>query len=179
MTRHVLAEHERTLGPDAFYTLATMNNLAIMLASDGRLQEAIELQQESLKRHFRKFGADNIGTVNAMLELGEFQRDAGQEDDAEATLEKLLAIENRAFAPDQGETAATKYDLASVLLRKGQVDRAVAVLREALSGNLAPRIAQGLPTDPLFTSLHNDHRFKELLALAQKRFPQQSAGKEE
>jgi eukaryotic-like serine/threonine-protein kinase len=171
LTRHVLQQHERTLGPDAFYTLATMNNLSIMLASDGRVGEAIELQQESLKRYLHKFGPDNIGTVNAMLDLGEFQRDAGREDDAEATLEKLLAIENRVFAPDQGETAATKYDLASVLLRKGQVDSAVALLREALNGDLAPRIAQGLPADPLFASLQNDPRFKELLPILRKRFP--------
>lgn len=133
--------------------------------------ETIELQQESLKRYLRKFGPDNIGTVNAMLDLGEFQRDAGREDDAEATQEELQAIEHRSFAPDQGETAATKYDLASVLLRKGHVDSAVALLREALSGDLAPRIAQGLPTDPLFAPLHNDPRFKELQAIVQKRFP--------
>ena len=174
LTRHVLEQHERTLGPDAFYTLATMNNLAIMLASDGRAQEAIDVQQESLKRHLRHFGPDNIGTVNAMLELGEFQRDAGRDDDAQATLENLLAIEKRAFAPDQGETAATEYDLASVFLRKGQTDRALASLREALNGNLAPRIAQDLPTDPLFASLRNDPRFRELTTLAQKRFPPQS-----
>jgi tetratricopeptide (TPR) repeat protein len=177
LTRHLLQQRERKQGPDAFYTLATMNNLAIMLASDGRVKEAIDLQQESLNRHLRKFGPDNIGTVNAMLELGEMQRDAGQDDNAEATLEKLLTIENRAFAPEQGETAATKYDLASVLLRKGQPDRAVALLREALNGDLAPRIAQGLPTDPLFASFRNDPRFKELLTLQQKRFPTPSPAK--
>lgn len=171
LVRHVLEQHERTLGPEAFYTLATMNNLAIMLAGDGRIDEAIEVQQESLNRHLRKFGPDNIGTVNAMLELGEFERDAGREDDAQATLEKLLAIENRAFAPDQGETAATQYDLASVLLRKGQKQEAMALLRAAVNGDLAPRIAQGLPTDPLFASLHNDSQFKGLLAMLQKRFP--------
>lgn len=173
LTRHVLEQQERTLGPDAFYTLVTMNNLAIMLAGEGRVGEAIEVQQESLKRHLRKFGSENIGTVNAMLELGQFQRDAGREDDAEATLEKLLAIENRAFAPDQEETAETEYDLASVILRKGQADRALTLLREAVGGDLAPRIAQGLPTDPLFASLRNDPRFKPLLALVRNRFPPQ------
>ena len=177
LTRHVLEQHERTLGPNAFYTLATMNNLAIMLASNGRLQEAIELQQESLRRHLRIFGPENIGTVNAMLNLGELQRDAGHEDDAEATLEKLLAIEQRAFAPDQGETAMTKYDLASVLLRKGQADQAMELLREVVGGAMAPRIAQGLPNDPLFASLHNDPRFKTLISIVEKRFPPQPQAK--
>jgi eukaryotic-like serine/threonine-protein kinase len=171
LTRHVLAQHERTLGSDAFYTLATMNNLAIMLATENRLREAIDLQQESLQRHLRRFGPENIGTVNAMLELGEFQRDAGEEDEAETTLENLLAIETRAFAPDQGETAQTKYDLASVVLRKGQADRAMTLLREAVGGNLAPRTAQGLPSDPLFASLRKDARFKQLVGSLHKRFP--------
>lgn len=170
LTRHVLAEHERTLGPDAFYTLATMNNLAIMLASDRRLAEAVALQKESLKRHLRRFGPENIGTVNAMLNLGEFERDAGQEDEAEGTMEKLLAIEQRAFAPDQGETAATKYDLASVLLRKGQADRALSLLRDAIDHGLAPRIAQGLPSDPLFARLRGDSRFQALTVSVEKRF---------
>jgi len=177
LTRLVLQQHERTLGPDAFYTLATMDNLAIMLAADGRLKEAIEMQEESLKRHTRKFGSDNIGTVNAMLDLGEMQREAGQEDEAEATLQELLTIENRAFAPEQGETAATQYDLASVLLRKGQTDQALQLLQKALSGNLAPRIAQGLPADPLFSSLHHDPRFEKLVDSVQKRFPVQSLAK--
>ena len=94
-----------------------------------------------------------------------------QEDEAETTLENLLRIETRAFAPDQGETAQTKYDLASVLLRKGQADRAMALLRDAVSGNLAPRTAQGLPSNPLFASLREDPRFKELMISVQKRFP--------
>lgn len=179
LTRRVLAAHERTLGPDAFYTLATMNNLAIMLASDGRLPEAVTLQREALRRHLRRFGPDNIGTVNAMLNLGEFQRDAGQNDAAQTTLENLLVIEKRAFAPDQGETAATKYDLASVLLRKGQTDRALALLDDAVAHGLAPRIAQGLPADPLFASLRGDSRFQAITAAVARRYPPQPPSKAE
>ena len=171
LVRHVLAQHERTAGPDAFYTLVDMDNLAIMLATNGQLAQAITVEQASLRRHLRRFGPENIGTVNAMLDLGEFQRDAGEEDAAKATLEQLLGIETRAFAPDQGETAATKYDLAAVLLRQGQKAKAVAMLDAALTADLPPRIAQGLPTDPLFAALHADPRFQRLVAAVRKRFP--------
>jgi serine/threonine protein kinase len=171
LVRHVLAQHERTAGPDAYYTLVDMDNLAIMLATNGQLAQAIAVEQDSLQRHLRRFGPENIGTVNAMLDLGEFQRDAGEEDAAEAMLRHLLSIERRAFAPDQGETAGTEYDLASVLLRQGHKGRAMTMLRAALASDLPPRIAQGLPSDPLFASLHADPQFQGLVAAVRQRFP--------
>lgn len=177
LTRKVLQQQTRTLGPDARYTLVTMDNLAIMLASANRLDEALKLEQDSLARHIRALGPENLDTVNAMLNLGDFQRDAGDEDDAEQTFGKLLEIENRFLGPDQLEIAVTKYDLASVLVRKGRKEEAVPLIRQALEHGLAPRIAQELPTDPLFASLHNDPRFRALIAIARKRVqPQSSPG---
>jgi len=170
LTRKVLDQQKRTVGPDAKYTLVTMNDLAIMLANDHRLDEALELQQDSVNRHLRVFGPANIGTVNAMLNLGEFQRDAGDEDDAAKTFRNLLGIEGRFFGPDQLETAVTKYDLASVLLRKGQRSDAISLLRQSVEHGLAPRILQGLPKDPLFAALHNDPRFAALVGTAHQRF---------
>ncbi len=163
ITQDVLEKQKRSLGPDAFYTLVTMDNLAIMLAGDGRLDEAIKLQQDSLEKHLRVLGPENIGTINAMLNLGEFQRDAGRNDEAERTFRQLLETENRVLGPDQGETAATRYDLASVLLRKGQRDEALSLLGQAIDHGLAPRIALGLATDPLFASLNGDSRFDSLV----------------
>jgi serine/threonine protein kinase len=171
LVRHVLAQHERTEGPDAYYTLVDMDNLAIMLATNGQLAQAIAVEQASLQRHLRRFGPENIGTANAMLDLGEFQRDAGEEDAAEATLRHLLSTERRAFAPDQGETAGTEYDLASVLLRRGHKEKAMAMLQAALAADLPPRIAQGLPRDPLFAALHADRRFQAMVAALRQRYP--------
>jgi eukaryotic-like serine/threonine-protein kinase len=174
LTRKVLERQKVILGSDARYTLVTMDNLALMLAGANRLDEALKLQQDSLDRHIRVFGTENLETVNAMLNLGEFQRDVGREEDAEQTFETLLEIENRLFGPDQAETAVTNYDLASVLARKGQRAKALPLLRHAVEHGLAPRIAQGLPTDPLFASLHGDRRFTALVATIRTRFGPQS-----
>lgn len=168
LTRDVLEKQKRALGPNAFSTLGTMDNLAIMLAEVNRYDEAIELQKESLEKHMLVFGPNDIGTVDAVLNLGEMQRNAGQIDEATHTLQDLLQTERRAFAPDQGETAATEYDLASVFLLKGQKEQALSMLRASIDGGLAPRIALGLPTDPLFTSLRKDPRFTAIVAQAQK-----------
>jgi len=167
LTRHVLDSQTRHLGPDAFSTLGTMDNLAIMLAIEGRLDQAIALQEDSLERHLRALGARNIGTIGAMLNLGEFQRDAGRDDEAMRTFQKLLVTETLYYGPEQGESAATKYDLASVLLRKKQKDQAISLLSGAIN-HLPPRIALGMSSDPLFVSLHGDPRFEALVVEAKK-----------
>lgn len=168
LTRDVLNKQKRALGPNAFSTLGTMDNLAIMLAEVNRYDEALEIQKESLEKHMRVFGPDNIGTIGAVLNLGEMQRNAGQVDEAMGTFQDLLQRERRVLAPDQGETAATEYDLASVLLLKGQKEKALSMLRESIAGGLAPRLALGLPIDPLFTSLRKDPHFTAIVAQAQK-----------
>ena len=168
LTRDVLEKQKRALGPDAFSTLGTMDNLAIMLAEVNRYDEATELEKQSLETHMRVFGPGNIGTVDAVLNLGELQREAGHVDEAMGTFQDLLQTERRALSPDQGETAVTEYDLASVDLRKGQNAEALSMLRQAIDGGLAPRIALGLPTDPLFASLQKDPRFLALVAKTQK-----------
>lgn len=177
MTREVLNQEKAAFGPDADRTLGTTDNLAIMLAGENRFDEALALQQDSVDRHLRLKGAENIGTIDAMLNLGEFQRDGGHVHDAERTFQELLDIETRSLGPDQVETAVTRYDLASVLLRAGRKWQAIALLRQSVEHGLAPRIARGLRTDPLFVSLHHDPKFTALLADVQKRFPSQAPSK--
>src|SRR6185437_5345269 len=171
LNQYVLEQQKRTMGPEALYTLVTMDNLAIMLDQVGRPADAEKLQRESLDIHVRKFGKESFASLIAMDNLGDFQRDQGRNEDAEKTFREAIEIDQRALGPSQVVTAATEYDLASVLARQWKTNEAISVLKGALSHNLPPLTAQVLRTDPLFASLHDDPRFKELLKLADKRFP--------
>jgi len=51
---------------------------------------------------------------------------------------------------------------------KGQKEEALSMLRQSIDGGLAPRLALGLPTDPLFISIRKDPRFASIAAQAQK-----------
>ena len=97
----MLEKQKRIMGPEAFYTLVTMDNLAIMLAKDGRPDEAVKLQQESLDIHLRIFGRENLGTINSMTNLAEFERDLGRDEDAKKLLRDCLDIERRVLGPEE------------------------------------------------------------------------------
>jgi eukaryotic-like serine/threonine-protein kinase len=175
LNQEVLEKQKRTLGPEAYYTLVTMDNLAILLAEDGRPAEAESLQREALAIHLRVFGRENLGTIHAMLNLGDFQRDSGRDEDAKQSFKGALELEARLLGPDQPETAATKYDLATVLARNGQTEEALTLLRQAVDHGLPPLNALDMEQDPLLSSLNGDPRFAALVAHAKQVAAHQAA----
>ena len=169
LNQEVLEKQKHILGPEAYYTLVTMNNLAILLAEDGRQAEAEKLQQQSLEIHLRVLGPENLSTINAMINLAEFQRDLGRRDEAKKLLLQALDIERRVFGPNQPETAATKYDLATLLVLEGRTTEALSLLRDAVDHGLPPLMDSRIEKDALFDSLHGDPRFAPLVAHAKGR----------
>ena len=69
MNSEVFEKQKRILGPEAHYTLVTMDNLSIMLAENGQPAEAEKLAQEALAIHLRVYGPDNYATINSMINL--------------------------------------------------------------------------------------------------------------
>jgi serine/threonine-protein kinase len=169
LNQEVLEKQKRIMGSEAHYTLVTMDNLAILLAEDGRPAEAEKLQQEALEIHLRVFGPENLSTINAMVNLAEFQRDLGRTDDAKKLLLQVLDTERRVLGPNQPETAVTKYDLATLLARDGRTAEALSLLRDAIDHGLPPLMDSRIEKDALFDSLHGDPRFAPLVAHAKER----------
>jgi tetratricopeptide (TPR) repeat protein len=146
-----------------------MDNLAIILAEQGRPAEAEKLEKETLEIQFRVFGAENLGTINSMTNLADFERDLGRDEDAKKLLQQALDIETRILGPDQTVTAETRYDLACVLARDGQINEALSLLRQAIDHGLPPRIDLSIEKEPYFRSLQGDPRFAALVAHAKER----------
>ena len=65
----VLADRERTLGPDDPDTLAARNNLAVAYQTAGRIDEAIALHEQALADRERVLGPDHPGTLNSRSNL--------------------------------------------------------------------------------------------------------------
>ena len=165
----VLEQQKRVLGPQAHYTLVTMDNQAIMLAESGRPADGEKLQREALALHLKTDGVENLSTVHALLNLGDFQRDQHHDEEAEESFHRALEVEARVMGPNQPETAVTKYDLATVLARNGKRNEAFSLLREAVDRGLPPRIASDMTSDSLLNPLHGDPRFTALIAHVKER----------
>ena len=72
MYERALAGQERTLGADHPDTLNTVNGLAVLLAKQGKLDEAKAMYERALAGRERTLGADHphtLGTVNNLAGL--------------------------------------------------------------------------------------------------------------
>jgi tetratricopeptide (TPR) repeat protein len=152
-----------------------MDNLAIILAMEGRPAEAEKLEKETLEIQLRVFGTENLGTINSMTNLADFERDLGRDEEAKKLLHQALDIETRLLGPDQTLTAETRYDLACILARDRQVNEALSLLRQAVDHGLPPRMDLNIDKEPYLNSLHGDPRFATLVAHAKERVASQKA----
>ncbi|MFF2674375.1 tetratricopeptide repeat protein [Streptomyces niveus] len=69
MHERVLADRERTLGPDHPATLNARNNLAVSYSDAGRLQDALHLHERVLADRERALGPDHPATLGARNNL--------------------------------------------------------------------------------------------------------------
>jgi tetratricopeptide (TPR) repeat protein len=158
----------RAIGPDAYDTLTTRDNLAIALTKLGRSAEAEKLERENLQIRQRVLGPENLVTIDSMENLACIERDLGRYADAKKLFDKVLDIEQRVLAPDQPERAGTEYDLPSLLAHTGHGAQALSSLRHAVDHGLSAHAASGIENDTYFNSLHGDPRFTALIAHARK-----------
>jgi len=83
--------------------------------------------------------------------------------EAEQLLLEARATELRNLGPKAPETAATTYNLACLSALRGKRDQSLGLLQEAVDNGLPARVLRLIATDPDLNSLHDDHRFGEIV----------------
>lgn len=172
MQREVLEKQKRLLGPEAHYTLASMDNLASILVDEGRLAEAEKLEEQTLEIQRRVFGED-LTTIHYMMNEANIKSAMGANDQAEKLFRHVLQRELDLLPPDQPEIAITRYNLACLAARTGQTEEAISLLQQAID-HLLPQVASGLEKDPDLKALHRDPRFASLVARSKERAAKES-----
>lgn len=150
--RAVLAVERRVAGDEGTETLASMNNLAALLATKGDRKAAESLFREGLKVVRRTLGSDHQRTLSSISNLGALLREMSQFEEARRLLEEAVAGRRRTQGDTHVETLNCIDKLASLHHDQGDFVLAEPLDREALAGR---RLALGARHPNTLRSLHN------------------------
>jgi tetratricopeptide (TPR) repeat protein len=129
-----LETRRRVLGDDDPATLESITQMATLLDSQSRFDEALRFFSEVLDRRRRLLGDDDPLTLGAINNLGLLLQRQGKLDEAEASYREALEG-YRSFEDDDPETILTTLNNMGLLLqRQGRLDEAEPYYREALEG---------------------------------------------
>ena len=112
----------RVFGPEHPVTLAAMNNLALSLKNQDRLEDALALQLETLKLSRKVLGDDHRNTLTAMSNLVQTFASRGRFEEATALQAELMGRLERVLGFDHPKTLATEKDLRQM---RAQLDQNV------------------------------------------------------
>ncbi|MBL9183259.1 MAG: tetratricopeptide repeat protein [Verrucomicrobiaceae bacterium] len=115
---------EKRLGPKDQQTIDILCSYAIALGSFGRVNEAVEIHRDVLKRSKEVFGDIHPRTGDAQHLLGSVLIKLGQYNEAEKCYEHSAGIRERTHGPDHAETAKAYFNLG--LIREAKSDFAGA-----------------------------------------------------
>lgn len=151
---------------DATLRGQVLNNLAVLLTDERRLDEARALLQENLRLHTL---ADNRrGMANALVNLGAIEDAAGNPAAALDNYERSLALRRDRGAPRH--IANSEYSVATALTKLGRADEALAHLQAAMP--LAEQVGSHELWGNLYTAFSAAHavrgEFREALAYREK-----------
>jgi hypothetical protein len=128
-----LALRTRHLGPDDWWTLSSMNNLAGTYSELGRQPEALKLREEMLATCRRVLPADDPRTLMGMNNLSISYERVGRDAEALKLREETLAARKRVLPPDHPHTLRSIQNLAASYAQAGRHAEALKMNEETLA----------------------------------------------
>jgi tetratricopeptide (TPR) repeat protein len=92
-----------------------MNDLAAVYYMAGRMDKAIQLQEQALATMREQLGPKHTNTLSALRNLAFFYRLGGRLADAASLFEDALARFREQLGPDHADTLVIVYELAWIL----------------------------------------------------------------
>jgi eukaryotic-like serine/threonine-protein kinase len=123
---------KRVLGSENPDTLKSENNLAVLLAREGRYPQAEQLARETLDVSRRVLGPDNPLTLGSMSNLAILLDHEGHLEEAEQLDRQTLDVSRRVLGPEHPNTLKSMSTLANVVWHEGKYADAEKLDRETL-----------------------------------------------
>ena len=130
-----LQTRREVLGNDHPNTLISINNMGVLLRSQGKLAEAEHYYREALEVQRRVLGDDHPNTLTSIINMGLLLRSQGKLAEAEPYLREALEGHRRVLGDDHPDTLASINNMGSLLRSQGKLTEAEPYHGEALEGN--------------------------------------------
>jgi tetratricopeptide (TPR) repeat protein len=140
------------LPPAERATSKLINQVAMLLKEQGRLDEARPLLEEAVAGCRAALSEAHPSTLTAVNNLGNLLKAQGRLNDAQPLLEEALAGYRTALGEAHPDTLTAVNNLASLLRAQNRLDEARPLFEEALAGN---RAALGEAHPRTLTSIGN------------------------
>ena len=127
------------LGPDHPDTLESLDNIAHIHLDAGRIDEAMALLTETLRRRKETLGADHDDTLDSLNNLAVAYQDDGQVAKAIPLLEEILKRRKDKHGLDHPSTLNSMNNLASASRDAGRFEDARLLFVEVLDHRMARR----------------------------------------
>ena len=130
--QEALAIRRRVLGNDHPDTLASINQMGILLWTQGKLTEAEPYYQESLEGRQRVLGHEHPDTLESVSIMGGFLREQGKLAEAEPYCRAALESQRRVLGDEHPQTITSINNMGLLLRAQGKLSEAEPYYREAL-----------------------------------------------
>ncbi|KAN0083436.1 hypothetical protein V8E54_002524 [Elaphomyces granulatus] len=112
-------------------TIIAINNVAVSLQSQGKLDEAVAMEREALEK-MRVIGAEHPETIRAASNLAKMILDQGKLDEAVTMMREVVEKRKRVLGEEHSDTIAATSSLATALYDQGKLDEAVTMEKEVV-----------------------------------------------
>jgi tetratricopeptide (TPR) repeat protein len=113
------------------------DTIALLDATQGRMDAAQARYEKTLALATEKLGADHAGTITTLNQLATIYRDRGRLEDARKAYERALSSRETVTGKDHPDVAAALGNLGIVLVQEGKFDEADKAYDRALAINKA------------------------------------------
>jgi eukaryotic-like serine/threonine-protein kinase len=119
-------------GPDDPDTLRSMHGLALSYYDLGRYDEAVKLNEETLRLRREKLGPDHRDTLKVMSNLANSYHAVGRHAEALKLHEETLKLRQAKLGPDDPDTVSSMHNLAGSYYDLGRYTEALRLNEETL-----------------------------------------------
>ena len=133
LSRELLPDQERVLGPDHPDTLTNRISIATSTGRAGDARGALRLSRELLADQQRVLGPDHPDTLKTRINIAMFTEETGDAPGALRLSRELLADQQRVLGPDHPDTLTNRGSIALFTRLTGDAPGALLLFRELLA----------------------------------------------